>query len=257
MIYDMHVHTKFSADSKAEIEDYCIEAIEKGLNGICFTDHVDFNKNDRGYGYYKRREFFEEFSALKEKYKGKLDLLCGMEFSEPHMYQAELKEYSDYPYDFILGSVHFWYKDMCPSSLIREGVPVEVCYENYWDEVLATVSAGGFDALGHIDFPKRYYGKLISDADKIQKICATAVRKNICLEINTSSIRKNSMGTMPDKDILSVYKDAGGRFVTVGSDSHGAGDLAADFPYAQDLIKHFGFSEVIFRQRKIEILGKN
>lgn len=45
----MHVHTEFSCDSEAKIEDYISEAKNKGITTICFTDHVDLNKNDYGY----------------------------------------------------------------------------------------------------------------------------------------------------------------------------------------------------------------
>ena len=43
---DMHIHTEFSCDSEAKIEDYILEANKKGISTICFTDHVDLNTND-------------------------------------------------------------------------------------------------------------------------------------------------------------------------------------------------------------------
>ena len=42
MLADYHVHTEFSEDSEYEMEEVVIDAIEKGLDEICFTDHVDF-----------------------------------------------------------------------------------------------------------------------------------------------------------------------------------------------------------------------
>ena len=250
LICDMHVHTKFSCDSDVELEAYSIEAIEKGIHTICFTDHIDHNKNDYGYGYYDNNKFFNDFLNVKEKYSAKLNILCGIEFSEPHIYQEKLFEYSKLPYDFILGSVHYWYKDMFLSHMVRHGISVDICWKYYWNEVLLAVKEGGFDCLGHMDFPKRYYGKIIYDFEKISEICIELVKKNIVLEINTSTLRKNITETMPNKEILSIYKSCGGKHITIGSDSHKREELSADYSVAKDIIKHFDFEEIIFKQRR-------
>jgi len=84
---DLHVHTHHSCDSKVEIEEYCEKAIQLGLKYICFTDHVDFNKADYGYGYYDASKFFSEFNKAKDKYSGKLNILSGIEFAEPHIHK--------------------------------------------------------------------------------------------------------------------------------------------------------------------------
>ena len=250
MIIDMHVHTKYSCDSRAELESYCLQAIKTGAGAICFTDHIDCNVNDFGYGYYNAVAFFNDFLPLKEKYKNDLTLLCGIEFAEPHLYPEKLAEHTKLPYDYILGSIHFWYNDMFPTQMIDAKIPVEVCYRHYWSEVLAAVKAGGFDAFAHLDFPKRYYGEVLFDPEILHEICRRMVKNNICPEINTSSLRQGGGSAMPDKDILSIYKSCGGKYVTVGSDAHKAGDLAAGYPHAKGLIEYFGFTEVYFSRRR-------
>ena len=251
-IFDMHTHTKYSCDSDLELESCCAEAIQKGIKAICFTDHVDCNCNDAGCGFYTIERFFDEFVPLKEKYKSKLTLLCGVEFAEPHMYQDEFVKHSSYPYDYILASIHWWYENMWASQMLKQGISAEVCYEYYWSELLAAVKFGGFDCVAHMDFPKRYYNELIIDYGKISEIFAVMVSKNICLEINTSSLRQNrSNGTMPDKEILEIYKDCGGKYVAFGSDAHKAGELGEGYPYAKNLIDFFGFTAVMFTGRNI------
>jgi len=252
-VCDMHVHTKHSCDSTAELEAYCTQAIAQGIDTLCFTDHVDYNPNDIGYSFYNPEAFFSDFLHIKEKYQEKLTLLCGVEFAEPHMYPAELARLSKLPYDFILGSIHFWYRDMFPSVMVKEGIPAEICYAHYWDAILAAVKAGGFDALAHMDFPKRYYGQLIVDHDKLHKICHTMAKNRICPEINTSTLRKNMAEPMPGKEILSIYKSCGGRYVTVGSDAHRPGELAAGSARAREFIDYFGFEEAIFMQRHMSL----
>jgi len=249
-VRDLHIHTRHSCDSSAALAAYCAQALRQGVGTLCFTDHVDYNPSDHGFGYYNPDAFFSDFLYIKEKYRGKLTLLCGIEFSEPHLYRDELAALSKLPYDYILGSVHYWYRDMFPSRMVKEGVPVEVCYALYWEEVLATVKAGGFDALGHFDFPKRYYDRLIIDTDKLHEICIAMVQNHICPEINTSSLRKNAAEPMPGREILSIYNSCGGKYVTVGSDAHRPEELAAGNAQARELIDYFGFEEIIFMRRE-------
>jgi histidinol-phosphatase (PHP family) len=140
--------------------------------------------------------------------------------------------------------------------LVKTGVPLEVCYEHYWSEMLAAVKAGGFECVAHMDFPKRYYGKLWFEAEAMYEICREMVRNGICLEINTSSLRQNIAGAMPDKEILEIYKSCGGRYATVASDAHSVEDLAAGYRYAKDLIAAFGLEEIVFHQREMRAVSE-
>ncbi|HUI45188.1 MAG TPA: PHP domain-containing protein [Nitrospirota bacterium] len=65
---DLHVHTKYSGDNDAEPEEMVIRAIQRGLQGIAFTEHY----------YYKASEPVER---LKEKYGDRIVILRGVEFS--------------------------------------------------------------------------------------------------------------------------------------------------------------------------------
>ncbi|MEI3186628.1 MAG: PHP domain-containing protein [Lachnospiraceae bacterium] len=39
---DYHVHTEYSDDSAYEMEQVVRDAIKKGIDELCFTDHVDY-----------------------------------------------------------------------------------------------------------------------------------------------------------------------------------------------------------------------
>lgn len=62
------------------------------------------------------------------------------------------------------------------------------------------------------------------------------VKNDIALEINTSSLRKGLSETMPGRDLLKIYEDAGGIKVTIGGDTHLADDLSAGYAYASSLV---------------------
>lgn len=246
---DQHIHTAFSCDSEAKMEDYISEAKKKGIETICFTDHVDLNPNDYGYGYYSAEAFWERFRAVKSKADDSVEVLAGFEFGEPHLYQERLAELSKYPYDLIIGSIH-WIGGLFPCQQVRERYSAKEFYTMYWQEVLKTVQAGGFDVLGHIDFPKRYYGEIYYTEAVIKEIFSTLLEKDIILEINTSSLRKGHEQTMPGKELLEIYRANGGKYVTIGSDAHIVEDIGADDRSAKRLIEDVGLQEVFYRQRK-------
>lgn len=255
MYADLHIHTAFSCDSDADMEQYVVQAIDKKMQMICFTDHVDLNPHDYGYLYYKPKEFLEMCHRLKAKYGHLIRIGAGMEFGEPHLYQEQLKELSAYPYDFIIGSIH-WIRDMFPDEKTRTWYSAKEFFSIYWEEMLRTVKHGGFDALGHVDFPKRYYGELYYSEAKIREIYNRLLEQDMVIEINTSSLRKGLSETMPGLELLEIYKDCGGRYVTIGSDAHEVRDIGADNEIAQKLIRDFGLQEVVYEQRK-QILAQH
>ena len=253
MKIDYHIHTEFSCDSEAKMENYVKQALERDIRMLCFTDHVDLNPDDYGYNYYSPEKYFEAFRKVKEAYGEQLMLCSGIEFGEPHLYADTLKRLTTYPYDFIIGSIH-WIGNMFPCQKVREQYSAKEFYTLYWKEVLNTVKQGGFDALGHIDFPKRYYGEIYYVDAEIREIFKRLLDKEMIIEINTSSLRKGHTETMPGKDLLQLYADCGGRYVTIGSDAHVEQDVGADYEAAKSLAEMCGLRQVVYRERKRVIL---
>ena len=40
---DTHIHTSFSTDSETDMKEQILTSYKKGLEGICITDHMDYN----------------------------------------------------------------------------------------------------------------------------------------------------------------------------------------------------------------------
>lgn len=252
---DLHIHTEFSCDSEAKIKDYILEAKRKGIKTLCFTDHVDLNTNDYGYNYYSADKFWEKLNSIRSEADSNIEVLAGIEFGEPHLYRESLMKLIKYPYDLVIGSIH-WVGDMFPCQKVREEYSAKEFYTLYWQEVLETVRAGGFDVLGHIDFPKRYYGEVYYEEAVMKEIFKNLLENDLVIEINTSSLRKGHNQTMPGIEILEIYKENGGKYVTVGSDAHVVEDVGADYEVAKSLLSEVGLKEVVYRQRK-RILEKD
>lgn len=247
---DLHVHTNFSVDSGESMEAHCQRAADLRLKAICFTDHLDNNKRDYGYNYYNRNGYFEALERVREKFGSSLLILSGIEFSEPHIYEKSFEETVKYPYDYIIGSLHYWYEDLFPSEMVKNNIPVEEAFYSYWNEMEKLVKYGGFDAVGHFDFPKRYYKSAEYDVDVIKELMKLINKNNLVLEINTSSIRKGLDEPMPGRELLKLYADCGNTRVTVGSDAHSKEELSADMGAAEKLAEDFGLKTIYFKNRK-------
>ena len=74
--------------------------------------------------------------------------------------------------------------------------------------------------------------------------------KDRIIEINTSSLRKGHSETMPGKELLQIYADCGGRYVTVGSDAHVEQDVGADYEAAKELAEACGLQQVVYKERR-------
>lgn len=61
------------------------------------------------------------------------------------------------------------------------------------------------------------------------------------IEINTSSHRYGLKDSTPSRDILKLYKELGGKIITIGSDSHKPEHLGAYIDEAKELLKETGF----------------
>ncbi|MBP5306050.1 MAG: PHP domain-containing protein [Lachnospiraceae bacterium] len=132
---DFHIHTSFSTDSSAPMEDVVKKCIDLGLTHIAITDHMDYDfpedvaKDAGGNFMFDVNEHLQVFTKLKEKYQGKLNMHYGIEMG--FMDNAD-DFYNDllcrYPFDFNIGSLHI-VDDMDP-------------YLNkYWD-TLGSAKAG-------------------------------------------------------------------------------------------------------------------
>ena len=102
------MHCCFSGDSEANPEDMILAAIQKGLDGLCFTDHFDYDyQNDPELFLLDFSSYKEKIFSLKEKYKDKCNIRWGIEIGlQPHIVQVNNDVTAKYPFDFVIGSSH-------------------------------------------------------------------------------------------------------------------------------------------------------
>ena len=270
---DYHVHTEFSDDSEYSMEQVVKDAISKGLDEICFTDHVDYGiKKDwddpSGIEYRETSpgvfqpfanadypRYYELYRQLKEKYAREISLKLGMEFGmQMHTVEKYEKLFARYPFDFIILSIHqvddkeFWTQDF------QSGKTWQQYNERYYEEMLHLVkNYHNYSILGHVDLITRYDKAGVYPFEKIKplltEIFKTVIADGKGIELNTSSHRYGLNDLTPAKNILKLYRQLGGRIITIGSDSHKAEHLNAYIDEGREELKKLGYTEFCtFRQ---------
>ena len=260
---DTHSHTIRSFDGMYRVEELLDSAIEKGIETVNITDHVEmdwFFGHPRKYSETAYNSYADVMKAKKE-YEGKIEVLAGIELGEPcfNLKETEKLLYI-HDYDMVIGSLHNLknWDDFSQINYAEGGFDIYGMLREYYRSMTEMAEWGGFDTLAHIIYPMRYlvgkYGihidksKIKNDVDELLK---TLAEKELALEINTSGLRQTIGTTMPDVETIKRFKELGGKHVTVGSDSHTTKDMGAGVEQGFEIAKECGFDHVlIFRKRQ-------
>lgn len=248
---DLHMHSAYSTDSEALPRANVEAAIEKGLDTICFTDHIDYDFPEDEIFDFNPEDYFHELEELREEYADRIRILIGVEMGmQPHLGERIQKTLSDWPFDFCIGSQHIVYGRDPYYPYLWEQYSAKEIYRKYLTETLENVTVlDCFDTLGHLDYVTRYGvpmpdGRndqvILENMDVIEEILKTLIRKDKGLEINSAALRKGQANPNPNPIVLKRYIELGGKILTVGSDAHYSRDIAADFDRVEQILKDCG-----------------
>lgn len=269
MLADYHVHTEFSDDSIYRMEDVISDAIQMGMNEICFTDHVDYGiKRDwddpRGIEYRsggpgepEQMEManvdYNMYEAAIRKlrycYDDRISIKMGLEFGmQAHTIPQYEALFTKYLFDFIILSVHqvedkeFWTQEF------QLGRTQQEYNERYYEEILFLVKHyHNYSVLGHLDLISRYDKAGYYPFEKIRPIVTEILKTVIAdgkgIEVNTSSYRYVLPDLTPSRDILRLYRELGGTIITIGSDSHKKEHLGFCIQETKQELMKLGFSQ--------------
>lgn len=252
-MFDTHVHTAFSTDSKMKIQD-ALDSAEKRRLNITITEHMDIGYPEKGEFIFEPSEYFSEYSRFREK-----GVLLGIEIGMKE--ESEDKSrlvVCDNPFDFVLGSIHLVDDIDLYYSEYYEGRSKEEAYERYLCAMLNNLKKFDFiDSLAHIDYIARYakysdcelyYGDF---PDLIDEILKTLIDTGKCIELNTKRLENENSRSSLVK-IYKRYCELGGRYITVGSDAHDEGKIGCNFDIAFDISSYCGLKVVYFKNRNME-----
>ena len=263
-MFDLHIHTLRSVDSKQTIDEVCESAIQKGLQGIAICDHVDMWFSEKLNTPEAIRLCVQDVRRAKSIYGDRLEILQGMEMAE-YLFDPENADriLSLGEFDVILGSVHsvaFEEIDDSYSRIDFSATPEEKLVrfmKKYFFHIEEMIDKTDFDVLSHLTCPLRYInGKYKRNIDaalfekEILSIFDRIIKKDIPLEINTSGIGSFYNSYMPDTDLIRTYKKMGGRLITLASDAHVPQNVGNAFSETKGVLQDLGFdSYCAFRKR--------
>jgi histidinol-phosphatase (PHP family) len=256
---DAHLHSDLSPDSDVPIDAYAEQAVERGIAEIAITDHVDFEPGTPAYRYasFEDRQRTAREAAERWADRG-IAIRFGVEITWDAAWEADIRDHlRRYPYDFTIGSVHVYdTSPYAPANVAGwvAGRSLSEIVAPYFDAVEAAARSGLFDAIGHIDFIKRYLTPHVTPAafaaapELYERILVALVETGTALEINTSGLRQTANETYPAPPIVARYRELGGRGLTVGSDAHRAAAFAWGLDDGYAAAADAGFDVLTFRR---------
>lgn len=256
--YDLHTHSIHSFDGNHSMDLMIQSAVNKGLKGIAVTDHCEIDSKDCDFESLCSNQFADACSAV-EKFSSEIEVFKGIELGQS-IYNKPLAEsiLDKYDYDFVLGSVHnlenmedFYFLDYSDYDVYE-------LLDRYFDALYTLSEWNRFDSLAHLTYPLRYItGKhkinvdMSQFSDKIDSILKVLIKNEKALEINTSAYFNELKDILPNEAIVRRFKELGGKYITLGSDSHFCDKIGMGIEQGMDAAKRCGFEYItVYRKRK-------
>lgn len=188
-----------------------------------------------------------------------LPVLLGLEVDYfPETIDAVLELLAPYPWDFLIGSVHWiaaWSVDHEGADFEFDRRGVRTAYEQYFALESRLAASGAVDALAHADVVKKTGRRLPAPPIELYRpVVEAAAASGTAVEVSSAGLHRPVAEPYPAPEFLRMFS-AAGVAITTASDAHYPHECARDF----DVIKHYaraaGYSErVRFRQRKSELV---
>ncbi|MDA8097687.1 MAG: histidinol-phosphatase HisJ family protein [Clostridia bacterium] len=262
-MFDYHVHSSFSADGKMSMAEACARAVDLGILEIAFTDHVDYVYPGSPLNWEFEHDVYErEVVRCEGLFGRRLTVIRGAELGlHPNSHARNETFTSAYPFDFLIGSVHIVGIQDLDNGEYFEGRSLEDAGRVYLETVNQCVrDYHGFNVLGHLDLFKRYlhfikrsrqdvtwtdYHDIIEDTFRV------LIQTGRGIEVNMSGFRSGAEYTLPEPEMVKLYRRIGGEVITVGSDAHRVEQVGLQLRRGYEILEQAGFKYVTtFRRRE-------
>jgi histidinol-phosphatase (PHP family) len=192
--------------------------------------------------------------AVLDAQEDGLPVLLGLEVDfDPETIEAVLDLLEPYPWDFLIGSVHWvgeWTVDHGPSAFEYDRRGVDRAYEDYFALEIALAASGAVDVLAHCDVVKKHGHRPSSPpTDHYHRLARAAERTGTAVEVSTAGLRHKAGEIYPAPELLAIFAE-GEVPITLASDAHQAHDTGRDRDVAIAAARAAGYTERIrFRRR--------
>lgn len=249
MLVDYHMHLRASEDETDEpdhrvatVERYVQRASESGVSEIGVSEHVYYFRQTKAVWdvaeqqAWCRYDLDEYCEVIVEAKRHGLPVKLGLEVDWVPGRADELADIlAPYPWDYLLGSVH-WIDGLAVDS--RPGLWGKHSPEEVWAlyacELEAAARSGHFDVLAHPDLVKIFGDRVDWDWQPV-----IDALDGVALEVSTAGLHKPVGELYPDASLL-----RGASRITLASDAHLAEDVGRDLEAAVEHARSAGFETV-------------
>lgn len=249
--FNYHTHTALCGHAEGSMEEYVKRAIEGGITHMGFSDHSPYVFLDGHESVFrvpvaKAEEYTSEITALKRKYKDKIDIKIGFEMEYyPTHFERMLETAKKAGAEYLILGQHYLDDEIPEQRHVFFAETEDVGFlKEYVSCIISAVESGVFTYVAHPDMitfngDKDVYSK------EMQKICKASKKHNIPLEINFQGLRNDR--SYPNE---AFWKIAGEEQcpVTVGFDAHSV--------YAAYDEKSLDAAEKIIEKYNLNYIGK-
>ncbi|MBU5674039.1 histidinol-phosphatase [Paenibacillus brevis] len=265
MKFDLHTHHLRCGHADGTIRDYIEAGIAAGLSVIGISDHTPYFGHDEEQPFphiaMAKRDFagyVEEVLQLKQEYADRIDVLLGIEsdYFPDHIGQYRTM-LSQYPFDYIIGSVHSVKEVSIFNKRRWKGLDEQRRIADktaYYELIQDSARSGLFQILGHIDAMKGNYPAFsdIPASEVVDETLSVIAAAQVAIEVNTSGKTKLSGGWYPSDAILERARYFGVD-ITFGSDAHIPSRVADEWDEVARKLKDIGYDEWVYYKNKRRI----
>ena len=263
------MHLEYGSYDEDYAEGFFRAAAERGVDEIGFSEHAhtfpefeqlyydDLILDDSFVGAFQRKWLktnkfkytLDEYFSFIEKLRKKHKVLAGIEVCNFQDQEAAAKILRAYPFDYIIGSVHFlrgWAYDTAAIKAEWDNHPLTDIYEWYAQEAEKLAAAGLYDALGH-PFNIRLY-RYFPDFDVtpyLARVARAMKAADMIVDLNTGTYYRYPIEEFsPYPDFMRMANACGLPIITT-SDAHKPEDCARYNEEAVQYARSFGYREQI------------
>lgn len=267
MKFDLHTHHFRCGHADGNIRDYIEAGIVHGLQVIGISDHTPYFGQDEDHPHpnitmakSEFKNYVGEVLRLKKEYEGRIDVLLGIESDYfPEHAETYQKVLTQYPFDYMIGSVHNTNGVSIFNKNRWEKMPKNLQISEkrtYYEMIRDSARTRMFQILGHIDAMKGNYPPFseIQTPDIIDDTLKTIAECGVAIEVNTSGKTKLSGGWYPSDAILDRALHYGVE-VTFGSDAHKPSRVGDEWEEVRSCLKDIGFKHwVYFKEKQKQVV---
>lgn len=257
------------------VESYVEVAASRGVTEVGFTEHLyrcvesadvlgafwereertDLAAQTAAFVAEDRRLSLERYVQVVQQAKDRgLPVKLGLEVDFfPESIEAVLELIADYPWDFLIGSVHWiggWSIDHEGAAYEFERRGIRRSYEEYFDLMAQLAGSGTVDALAHADVIKKFGHVLETPPTELYgPVVQAAAASGTAVEVSSAGLYKPANEAYPARSFLEMFYAAGVP-ITLASDAHVADECARDNDVMIRYARSVGYTErLVFDKR--------